>query len=160
MAYRLGSFDERVSIIKSMASESFNFFIARGFGASLKQYDISKLTSYSKAERALYPPHSGLAVILHEFSILITLVILVLTLRYITKSIQAQRVHSSNNIMFWSVKKYAVPLLFILVFTWLIENIFYLKAVITGATFSDDFLFVILLLVVFLMKLKFNWSKI
>lgn len=159
LAYRLGSFSERVSLFYKMASESSYFLIAKGLGSSLKQYDLSTLEYISGSERKLFPPHSGIAVILVEFSIPVILLIAALTISQITKSIQVQRVDLSNDENFLRVQKHSVPALGILFVLWFFENTFYLKAVISGATFSDDFLFLTLLLFVFLVRLKSSCQK-
>ncbi len=159
LAYRLGSFSERVTIFYKMASESSYFLIAQGLGSSWKQYDLSALEYISSSERKLFPPHSGIAVILVEFSIPVILLIAALTISQITKSIQVQRVVLSNDKNFLRAQKHSVPALGILFVLWFFENTFYLKAVISGSTFSDDFLFLTLLLFVFLVRLKFSCQK-
>ena len=155
-AYRLGSFDERISIVKAMALESGNFFLPRGLGSTFKQYDISSLTEYSQSTRSLYPPHSGMAVILAEYSIFGIIVITLFIINHVTRRLRYEKHNVPVNLHGVRAKHGAGGLILILLTVWLVENLFYLKAVITGATFSDDFLFLCLASLIYLVKIWFS----
>lgn len=155
-AYRLGSFDERISIIKAMALEGGNFFLPLGLGSTFKQYDISSLTEYSQSTRSLYPPHSGMAVILAEYSIFGIIVIALFIINYVTRHLRYEKDNLPVNLHGVRAKHGAGALILILLTVWFMENLFYLKAVITGATFSDDFLFLFLASLIYLVKIRFS----
>ena len=154
--YRLGSFDERISIIKAMAFEAGNFLLPLGLGSTLKQYNISSFTDYAQSLRITYPPHSGIAVILAEYSILGTIVIALFIINYVSRHLSYEKDNLSVHLQGVRVKHGASTLILTTLFVWFIENLFYLKAVITGATFSDDFLFLFLVSLIYLVKIRFS----
>lgn len=148
LLFRLGSFEERVSIIQVMANESFYFIIPQGLGSSNRLFDINSLTIHSESTRSLFPPHSGFAAMLYDSSIIFFIFVFIFYFNLIKRikhqnlTLNTQDFFIKSRIPFWSI--------FILIY--LFENIFYLKFSITGATFSDDFLYVFILIIFFQYK--------
>ena len=141
-----------------MVSDSFLFTLPQGLGSSLRQFDLSKLNFIGS--RFLYPPHSGVAVILYEFSIF-GVILLIYLISKILKIIISGSIHSSNlsksplssttlldfHFNYCRFTLNQLILLKWLVFSiWLIQNLFYLKGVITADYFSDDGIIIYMLL--------------
>jgi hypothetical protein len=141
-----------------MASDSFLFTLPQGLGSSLKQYDLSKLPFIG--ERVFYPPHSGVAVILYEFSIF-GVIFLIYHISKILETTISGNIPSSNSsrralssttlldlqLNYSRFTLNQLKLLGWLVFSiWLIHNLLYLKGVITADTFSDDGIIIYMLL--------------
>lgn len=159
---RESSFLERLFIFSFMMSESFLFTLPQGLGSSLKQFDLSNLTFIGG--RVFYPPHSGVAVILYEFSIFGVIFLIYLTSKIlksiISRSIPSSKLSgsalSSSTLLglHFNYSRFTLnqlKLLRWLVFLiWLIQNLFYLKGVITADYFSDDgvILYMLLYLIV------------
>lgn len=152
------SFLERIHIFLFMMRDSFWFLLPQGLGSSLQQYDLSNFNFIGG--RALYPPHSGVAVILYDFSIFG-----VLFLIYVISKIFKATINESVSPHTLNIKSLSkgsllgshvenspfslnqLKLLLLLVITmWLIQNIFYLKGVVTADYFSDDGIIIYMLL--------------
>ena len=165
---RLTSLLERFHIFLFMMEESFWFILPQGFGSSLKQFDLSNLSFIGA--RDLYPPHSGIAVLLYEFSIFGILY-------YIYAVSKMMKIALSTNdpdnelIQIQSFGEKNAPLLFyssfsvkqlkllnyLIVLTWIIHNLLYLKGVITADYFSDDGIIIYMILYILVYKsLKTN----
>jgi hypothetical protein len=155
---RRTSYLERLYIFAFMASDSFLFTLPQGLGSSLKQYDLSKLPFIG--ERVFYPPHSGVAVILYEFSIF-GVIFLIYHISKILETTISGNIPSSNSsrralssttlldlqLNYSRFTLNQLKLLGWLVFSiWLIHNLLYLKGVITADTFSDDGIIIYMLL--------------
>lgn len=158
---RLTSLLERFHIFIFMAAESFWFILPQGFGSSLKQFDLSGLSFIGA--RALYPPHSGMAVVLYEFSIFGVLyyIYAVYKMMKIALSSNANQDELNSNKpldivkdalaycpSFTSKQLKLIKLLIILI--WLIHNLLYLKGIITADYFSDDGIIIYMLIFILL----------
>ena len=145
LLFRLGSFEERVSIFQVMANESFYFIVPQGLGSSNKLFDINSLTIHSESTRSLFPPHSGFAAMLYDASITFFIFVFIFYFN-LFKKIKNQNLIVNKHDFF---KISRIPFWWIIILTYLFENLFYLKFSITGATFSDDFLYVFILIIFF-----------
>lgn len=159
---RQTSFLERLYIFSFMMSDSFLFTLPQGLGSSLRQFDLSQLTFIG--ERVFYPPHSGVAVILYEFSIFGVIFLIYHTSKILETTIPGNIPSSKSSrgalssttlldlqINYSRFTLNQFKLLGWLIFSiWLIHNLFYLKGVITADTFSDDgiILYMLLFLIV------------
>ena len=152
---RAGSFSERVSIFIKMAIDSSYFLVPQGLGSNNQLFDINELENVSQSSRVLYPPHSGIAAILYDFSIVPFLLL-----------IGAVFIYKFSCLMFavktCNVKTFFSKLFTVTILTVIIENIFYLKSVTVGATFSDDFIYplssIIILYIKINKKIIFNFK--
>jgi hypothetical protein len=167
---RLISLLERTHIFLFMAAESFWFLLPQGFGSSLKQFDLSNLSFIGA--RALYPPHSGIAVVLYEFSIFGFLYYIYAVSKMMKIALSSSANHSELNSnksldgvkdalancpSFSSRQLKIIKLLVILI--WLIHNLLYLKGIITADYFSDDGIIIYILIFIILtraIKIKDN----
>lgn len=160
---RLTSLLERIHIFLLMMEESFWFILPQGFGSSLKQFDLSNLSFIGT--RVLYPPHSGIAVLLYEFSIFgilyyIYAVSKMMKIALLTNDpdnelIQIQSFGEKNAPLLvyssFSVKQLKL-LNYLIVLTWIIHNLLYLKGVITADYFSDDGIIIYMILYILVYK--------
>jgi len=148
---RLVSFKERLSIFTLMFRASFDFLIPQGLGSSLRNYDISVFDiGYTEAGRRLYPPHSGLASVLYENSIYVFTYIAFKILSIVKSEIKQKLVGAKmpslvehngkilkSNILYKKRDKYFLIMLLV-IFTWFIHNLLYLKGIVTPDYFTDD----------------------
>ena len=147
---RLGSFTERSYLLGTMWRESFYSLVPQGFGASFHIYDLG-VYNLNLGYRVLYPPHSGIAVLLYEYSAMGLLLCgyfawqviqgaLVKSMERDSAAPQASESRASRFIdqMRGCEPRLARHLLILLAVFWLLQNIFYLKGVITADNFSDD----------------------
>lgn len=155
---REGSFFERLYIFSFMMLDSFLFTLPQGLGSSLRQFDLSKLPFIG--ERIFYPPHSGVAVILYEFSIFgvvflyyfISKIFETTTLVNIPSSNLSRSALSSSTLLDLNLNSSCFNfnqlklLRWLVISIWLIQNLFYLKGVITADYFSDDGIILYMLL--------------
>jgi hypothetical protein len=132
-----------------MLDESFWFTVPQGFGSSLKQFDLSILSFIG--DRVLYPPHSGIAVILYEFSVFGVAYFIYAAFRMLKISSSINNSGRENfdinaysdtkdklkDYKSFSCKKYNLYK-YTLIFFWITHNLLYLKGVITADYFSDD----------------------
>lgn len=167
---RLTSLLERTHIFLFMAVESFWFILPQGFGSSLKQFDLSGLSFIGV--RALYPPHSGIAVVLYEFSIFGVLYYIYAVSKMMKIALSSSDNHgelNSNKSLdgvkdalaycpsFTARQLKIIKLLVILI--WLIHNFLYLKGVITADYFSDDGIIIYMIIFIIItqaIKIKNN----
>lgn len=160
---RLGSYTERIYLLATMWRESSYFLVPQGYGASFHLYDLG-IYNLNFGYRVLYPPHSGIAVLLYEYSALGLAVSCYFAWRVIRSRLVASvaerradpaptvprpEVNRSakhnvgyNTSLRTCDPKLARHLLTILGCFWLSHNLFYLKGVITADNFSDDGLLV------------------
>lgn len=158
---RLTSLLERFHIFIFMAAESFWFILPQGFGSSLKQFDLSGLSFIGA--RALYPPHSGIAVVLYEFSIFGVLYYIYAVSKMMKIALSSNANHGELNSnkplnvvkdtlaycpSFTAKQLKQIKLLAILI--WLIHNLLYLKGIITADYFSDDGIIIYMLIFILL----------
>lgn len=147
---RLGSFTERIYLLGTMWRESFYSLVPQGFGASFRIYDLGAY-NLNLGYRVLYPPHSGIAVLFYEYSALGLMICGYFAWQVIrgalvtsvnrdsaTPEATTARAGGSKRRMSGCEPRLARHLLILLGVFWLLQNIFYLKGVITADNFSDD----------------------
>ncbi|NBW64804.1 hypothetical protein EBR44_03425 [bacterium] len=143
---RLGSFTERIYLLGMMWRESFYSLVPQGFGASFRIYDLGSY-NLNLGYRVLYPPHSGIAVLFYEYSAIGLMICGYFAWQIIrgalTSSLEketaARMVSGESPLrMRGCDSRLARHLLILLGVFWLLQNIFYLKGVITADNFSDD----------------------
>ncbi len=148
--YRLTSFEERLSIFYLMALDSFYFLVPQGLGASNQLFDINRLTLYAGSTRSLYPPHSGFAAMLFDSSIVFFIFVFI----FFYNLFKTIKIRPETKKIIEYFKDSKIPYLTIIIITYLFENIFYLKFSITGATFADDSLYLLIVIYFFYRKAK------
>lgn len=161
---RMTSFLERFHIFLFMLRGSFFFILPQGLGSSLQEFDLSKFDFIGA--RALYPPHSGVAVILYDFSIFgvafLIYVVSKILKTTITENISGPILNTRNlssktllgsHINYFPFSLNQLKLLkWLVISIWLIQNLFYLKGVITADYFSDDGIVIYMLLYLIVRK--------
>jgi hypothetical protein len=147
-----------------MLRGSFFFILPQGLGSSLQEFDLSKFDFIGA--RALYPPHSGVAVILYDFSIFgvafLIYVVSKILKTTITENISGPILNTRNlssktllgsHINYFPFSLNQLKLLkWLVISIWLIQNLFYLKGVITADYFSDDGIVIYMLLYLIVRK--------
>ena len=142
---RFTSFMERFYIFLFMLQESFWFIVPQGFGASLKQFNLSNLSFIG--DRFLYPPHSGIAVILYEFSVFGAIYLFIMINKILVISSSHDDILPKSNYSEFTFNKLKFLNLFI-IFIWIIHNLLYLKGVINADYFSDDGIIIYMLILI------------
>jgi hypothetical protein len=157
-APRVGSAVERQAIFYTMARDSFYFLVPQGLGASLQYFNISTYVGDLLSERVIYPPHSGVAVLLYDFGAVFFLGVfgaILAQICYHANYKGGERSVGSKGYMRAGIafrgaviRRDGWVLLTCCGLFWVIENSVYLKAVFGPDYFSDDFLMQFFLLVI------------